>query len=104
MNYHNFASRLTAPRTSPKTANPNSPKSGPKSPRRPVQRRLIVAAAAAAMLLLSLGADAAPQSDNASATPPARAPLNTPTLIVTAAGLAVALLRAPGLWRRDFVW
>ena len=44
------------------------------------------------------------RADDAAPIHSSRLPVNTPTLVVTIAGLAVALLRVPGLWRRDFVW
>jgi hypothetical protein len=104
MNYHNFASRISLPRLSsiPQTKLPAKPARKPV--RRPLIRRSLATAAAAAILLsLSLRSEATSQTETVRVGPPPRMNVNTPTLIVTITGLAVALLRVPGLWRRDFV-
>ena len=101
MNYHNFASRLSAPRLTPTPQPKASKKPARKVARQPIIRRSL-AAAATLLAFICLHADTQAKRAIPLVKPPPKLRVNVPTVVITATGLAVFLLRIPQLWRRDF--
>ncbi|HEY3900098.1 MAG TPA: hypothetical protein VGM54_15930 [Chthoniobacter sp.] len=101
MNYHNFASRLAVSRPAESKPAEVSKKPARKSARRSSLRRPAAVAAAIAVSI-GLQAEVNAQPETKAGNPAPRWGVNTATLIVTLTGAAVALLRLPALWQRDF--
>lgn len=108
MNYHNFISRLSIRRAPTANAARETPKGAPKKALRAPRRRGRSAATAAAAalwvfltVLMPHSAVAAGGADDAAVSVHHAWLINMPTLIITVAGVAVALWRIPVLWRRD---
>jgi hypothetical protein len=107
MNYHNFISRLSIRRAPTANTMRETPKVVRKKTPRAARRRSVGAVATAAAVWLSLAvlmphsALAVSAADDTMTTAHPVWMINAPTLIVTVAGVAVALWRIPVLWRRD---